>query len=418
MVRRLFRDYPGNLAVRLWDGNTLSFGTGAPDVCLSFRHPGPLRELVLFHDPMRLAEAYFRCAVDVEGNIYAALALKDHLQSLTLTTAEKLALLTRALLLDGTPSGDKSLPESGHRPLSIHASQTHSKSASREAIAYHYDVSDAFYRLWLDEQMVYSCAYFTDTIDSLDQAQRNKLDYICRKLRLRPGDHLLDIGCGWGALICWAAKYHGVRAYGITLSRNQYEYCLARINMEGLQDRVSVELKDYRDLRGVAKFDKIISVGMFEHVGTKNLPLYFGIAWNLLKPDGLFLNHGITHDREGWNSTVETRFINRYVFPDGELDTVGNVQRVQERSGFEILDVEAWRPHYVLTLRHWVRRLEDRKAEALRHVSETIYRVWHLYMAACALCFERGNIGVYQILSAKHGTWPPPVPLTRRDMYD
>jgi len=293
-------------------------------------------------------------------------------------------------------------------------SRKHSKALHRKAIAFHYDVSNEFYRLWLDEQMVYSCAYFNDPGESLDQAQRNKLDLICRKLRLKAGERLLDIGCGWGALICRAARHYGVRAHGITLSREQYEYTRNRIRDLGLEKQVTVELRDYRDLSNDAAFDKVSSIGMFEHVGLKNLPAYFRAVRQVLKPGGVFLNHGITDNDQSGNKTVGTEFIRRYVFPDGELDSVSNVQRVMERTGFEICDVEALRPHYALTLRHWVSRLEARQKEALEHVSEATYRVWRLYMAACALQFERGAIGVYQILAANRREGFVDVPLTRK----
>ncbi|MDT3706207.1 MAG: cyclopropane-fatty-acyl-phospholipid synthase family protein [Thiobacillus sp.] len=418
VVRRVLRGYPGNLAVRLWDGETLEIGGGPPDFTLVFRHPAVFRELILFRDPLRLAEAYFLEKVDIEGDLYAALRLKDHLQSMRLSAIEKAAFLSGALLLGNSANDGMDGASPGWRAsLSARLAGKHSRARDRQAIAFHYDVSNDFYRLWLDEQMVYSCAYFEEADDNLDQAQRNKLDHLCRKLRLKPGERLLDIGCGWGALIRWAAVHYGVEAHGITLSRNQYEYCLRQIAERGLQGRVSVELKDYRDMAGDAQFDKIVSVGMFEHVGIKNLPVYFGTAQRLLKPGGLFLNHGITHDSEGWQKSVSTQFINRYVFPDGELDTVSNAQRAMERAGFEILDVEALRPHYALTLRHWVRGLEAHREEALRHVSEPTYRVWRLYMAACALAFEEGSVGVYQILAARRTKGLNPVPLTRRDVY-
>jgi len=418
IVRRVFRDYQGSLAVRLWNGKMLTFGAGAADVTLVVRDPGLFRDLILFRDPLYLAEAYFQNRLDVEGDIYQALGLKDHLCSLALSASEKTAILFSALSLGGTLAATGEATSELRNARSLRRWSAHSKGANRLAIAFHYDVSNAFYQLWLDEQMIYSCAYFETPDDSLDQAQRNKLTHICRKLRLRPGEHLLDIGCGWGALIRWAAQHHGVRAHGITLSREQYAYGQAKIEEAGLQDQVTVELKDYRDLKGEAEYDKIASVGMFEHVGLKYLPRYFDVARRLLKPGGLFLNHGITQEREGWGNTVGTRFINRYVFPDGQLDTVGNVQRTMESTGFEILDVESLRPHYALTLRHWVQRLESCKAEALQLLPESVYRVWRLYMAACAVQFEQGDIGVHQILLASRDGGMATVPLTRRDLYD
>ena len=265
--------------------------------------------------------------------------------------------------------------------------------------------------------MVYSCAYFNDPNESLDQAQRNKLDHICRKLRLKAGERLLDIGCGWGALICWAAQQYGVSAHGITLSRQQHEYTRTKIRDLGLEKQVTVELRDYRDLPENAAFDKVSSIGMFEHVGLKNLPVYFRAVGRVLRPGGLFLNHGITDNEEGRQNTVGMEFIKRYVFPDGELDSVSNVQRVMERTGFDITYLEALRPHYALTLRHWVRRLEAQQKEVLAHVSEATYRVWRLYMAGCAAQFEQGAIGVYQILAANRQDGLVGLPLTRRDLH-
>lgn len=418
IVERIFRDYRGGICVRFWDGHTVSLGDRPPRFTLVFRDPRRFRDLVLFRDPLRLADAHFAGQVDIEGDIYEALCLKDHFQTLRLSAAEKAALAARALGLRGKvvrhAQGDPPIQPRDWRARFFHR---HSRETDRRAIAFHYDVSDEFYALWLDEQMVYSCAYFEHPEESLEQAQRNKLDHLCRKLRLKPGETLLDIGCGWGALVCRAARHYGVRAYGITLSRNQFEYARRKIREEGLDGQVQVELRDYRDLVAGERFDKIVSVGMFEHVGIRNLPLYFRTAHRLLKPGGLFLNHGITSDSEGWRKSVGTQFINRYVFPDSELETIGNVQREMERSRFEILDVEALRPHYALTLRHWVNRLQAHRDEALNHVDEATYRVWRLYMAACAFQFEEGGIGVYQILAAKRGGRPSPVPLTRRDLY-
>jgi cyclopropane-fatty-acyl-phospholipid synthase len=190
-----------------------------------------------------------------------------------------------------------------------------------------------------------------------------------------------------------------------------------RIDQAGLADRVSVELRDYRDLPGEMVYDKVASIGMFEHVGLKNLPVYFSTVHRLLKPHGLFLNHGITHDSEGWQRSVATEFINRYVFPDGQLDNISNIQHGMERARFEIADVEALRPHYALTLRHWVSRLERNHAVALQFVNEATYRVWRLYMAACALDFEAGGVGIYQVLASRRAEGAQPLPLTRRHLY-
>ena len=268
---------------------------------------------------------------------------------------------------------------------------------------------------------MYSCAYFHAADDTLEAAQRQKLDHICRKLRLRPGERLLDIGCGWGALVIWAAKHYGVHAHGITLSEAQLDEARRRIAAEGLADRITVELRDYRVLEGVGVYDKVSSVGMFEHVGLARLAQYNASVHRVLKPNGLFLNHGITHEEDGWERTVDTEFINRYVFPDGELDRVSNIQRRMEEASFEIHDVENLRMHYARTLRHWVDRLESHHEEALSHVSEATYRVWRLYMAASAIEFESGGTGIYQILASRRPDRRPydsPVPLTRRDLYD
>lgn len=420
IVRRLLRGYDGNLAIRLWCGETVRFSNYPPKCMLSIHDPRPLYEAALSCDPLRLVDGYFRGLIDIEGDIYVALSLRRHFESLKLSFVEK-AVLLKDLLTYAT-AGRNARLEIPSRVLQRSTrsclSGANSRRDNRTAVAFHYDVSNEFYRLWLDQNLVYSCAYFEAPDDNLDQAQRNKLEHICRKLRLKAREHLLDIGCGWGALICWAAKHHGVKAHGVTLSRRQYEFARERIRAENLGDRATVELCDYRDLAGAERFDKIVSVGMFEHVGLRNLPTYFGVAHRLLKPAGLFLNHGITSDEEGWPDTLSTRFINRYVFPDGELDTVSNVQRVMERGGFEIHDVEGLRQHYALTLRHWVRRLEQYKAQALLHISEDIYRVWRLYMAACALEFEAGGSSIYQILASRRAIGAPPVPLTRRDLYE
>lgn len=294
----------------------------------------------------------------------------------------------------------------------------HSIARDKKAIAHHYDVGNDFYRLFLGEEMVYSCAYFKRHGANLDEAQRDKLTHICRKLRLGRGEKLLDIGCGWGGLVIWAAKHFGVEARGITLSQNQFEYAHERIECEGLGELCGVELRDYREVEGEGIFDKIVSVGMFEHVGLKNLPVYFGAAHRLLKEKGLFLNHGITTDWRDSGKDVGKKFVNTFVFPDGELTNISEVGRQMERAGFEIIDVESLRTHYAKTLEHWVRNLEKNEEKARALVPEKIYRIWRLYMAGSAFGFEKGNINVYQILVSKHSVpGLPRVPLTRGDLY-
>ena len=293
----------------------------------------------------------------------------------------------------------------------------HTKTENQAAIAFHYDVSNAFYALWLDKSMVYSCAYFELVHNSLEQAQFAKLDHICKKLMLKAGDKFLDIGCGWGALVLHAAKHYGVIARGVTISQQQFTYARQCIEQAGLQNRVTVDLCDYRDIKGEAYFDKIASVGMFEHVGLKNLSIYFSCVNQLLKPGGLFLNHGITHDVEGWQKTLSTEFINRYIFPDGQLDTVSNISRKMEHANFEIADCESLRAHYALTLRQWILRLEQHHDEILKTVNESTYRIWRLYMAASALEFEGGELGIYQILAVKRNVGLTALPLTRQHLY-
>ena len=419
VVERVFRGYTGSLGVRLWDGIVFSLGRDSPLATIVVHTPKLLRDLAWRSDPLRHAEAYFFGEIDVEGNLYALLTQKTHLQSLTVSIHDRLSLFFTAFFSHGDSAFFRHDNASVRWSKSLRAgvSHQHSKALNREAIAFHYDASNEFYRLWLDQQMVYSCAYFNDPDESLDQARRNKLDHICRKLRLKAGERFFDIGCGWGALVCRAAQHYGARAHGITLSRRQYEYAHNKIRELGLEKQVTVELLDYRDLPDAAAFDKVASIGMFEHVGLKNLPTYFRVVRRVLKPGGLFLNHGITNDEEGWQKTVGAEFINRYVFPDGELDSVSNVQRVMERTGFEICDVEALRHRYALTLRHWVSRLEAQRKEALAHLSEARYRVCRLYMAACALQFEQGSIGIYQILAANRREGFVDVPLTRHDIY-
>ena len=419
IVKQLLHNFQGAIALRLWNGAQYVFGDTVPKFTLVVRDPAVLRKLVLKRNPITLVDAYFRGLVDFEGDLYAGLRLKPYLQKLSLPVRSRAALVWDALRLPAKTTADAVIAAVGKLDsLDANEAHKHSRLSDRAAISFHYDVSNAFYKLWLDEQMVYSCAYFESPDNSLEQAQRNKLEHVCRKLRLKPGERFLDIGCGWGAMVCWAAKNYGVKAHGITLSQRQFDYASERVKSLGLQDLVSLEMRDYRDLEGEAVYDKISSIGMFEHVGLVNLPVYNATVMRLLRPGGLFLNHGITHDEEGWHPTLDAEFINRYVFPGGELDTISNILRGMELATFEIHDVENLRIHYAMTLREWVKRLEANHDAALNYVSEDAYRVWRFYMAACAMEFEAEGTGIYQVLASKRGSSTLPVPLSRKDLYD
>ncbi len=287
----------------------------------------------------------------------------------------------------------------------------HSHARDAAQIQFHYDVSDDFYKLWLDPRSVYSCAYYADAAMLLPQAQEAKLEHICRKLCLKPGERFLDVGAGWGGLLLWAAEHHGVNATGITLSRNQHAHVNRLIEAKGLQGRVRMELRDYRDLDDAAQFDKIASVGMFEHVGRANMPAYFNKICGLLKPGGLVMNHGITSgglDNEQLGAGMGD-FIEKYIFPGGELLHVSHVLREMSLAGLEMVDTENLRPHYARTLWAWSDALEAQLDEAHRVLAATgdakraeqVLRAYRLYLAGSAMSFERGWISLHQMLAAR-----------------
>lgn len=405
IISIVLADYRGNIAIRLWDGTLAQGHHGAP-CTLVFKEPGALRDLILHRNLLRLADCYLTGSVDVEGDLESLFDLRSHLGNLEISFTTRLHLLRQALRL---PKLNRhGFIRNCRAKLTAHRN-------SRASIAHHYDVSNDFYRIWLDPEMVYSCAYYRNNNESLARAQQDKLDYLCRKLRLEPGQTLLDIGCGWGALALWAARHYGVQVHGITLSQAQQQLAQERVRAAGLDLQVRIELLDYRDLPEDAQYDRVVSVGMFEHVGVRNFPTYFGAVRRVLKPDGLFLNHGITSET-GWQRTPLTRFMNRYIFPDGELARISDVTDAMERAGFEPLDVECLRRHYVLTLRHWVQALEAGRHEAIACSGEVTYRLWRLYMAGCAYYFDEGSIGLHQVLvGQKHQQQP--VPLRRDDLY-
>jgi cyclopropane-fatty-acyl-phospholipid synthase len=378
----------------------------------------------------RLAEAFIRDDVDVEGDLEAAAAVMVPLAERLRSPTRLVRLAALALRLP-SGSGGVVTGEASRRPWDLWRrlgrGARHTRGRDAQAIRYHYDVGNDFYALWLDEHRTYSCAYFANGEENLEVAQVAKFELICRKLRLGPGEHLLDIGCGWGGLLIHAARHHGVHGVGITLSEAQAELARERVEHAGLRDRCRIEVRDYRDLAG-AEFDKVASVGMFEHVGRANLPTYFAAARRLVRPGGLFLNHGIislddARDQRGaaapqarlWGGG---RFIDRYVFPDGELVPLASAIGAAEAAGFETRDVESLREHYAETLRLWVRRLERRSDEARALVGDATLRVWRLYMAASAHAFQTARIGIVQMLLARPTTEGQCChPRTRADLY-
>ncbi|MGB7971096.1 MAG: cyclopropane-fatty-acyl-phospholipid synthase family protein [Candidatus Deferrimicrobiaceae bacterium] len=408
----LFADcHPRNFAVRLWDGTVYKPETGRkPVFTLVINRPGAFRRMFSRISDLSLGESYIHGDFDVEGDFESAFALEEYLGGLRLGVADRLFCARQMVKL---PSDDR--PLAGRRADGL-SGAPHSPGRDREAVRYHYDVSNDFFALWLDRRMVYSSAYFTEPGEELEAAQEGKLDYICRKLRLRHGERLLDIGCGWGGLIVYAAKTRGVEAVGITLSRPQAQLAAARIREEGLTGRCRVEVKDYREVDAPEHFDKIASVGMFEHVGESRMTEYFGRAWRLLRPGGVFLNHGIAR-HASLSIPPGPYFSDHYVFPDGDLIPVSATLRAAESCGFEVRDVESLREHYLFTLRHWIRRLEARYEEARRATDEVTCRVWRLYLNAAAYRFRMGVYNVYQSLFVKPDGGRSGLPLSRADWY-
>ena len=428
VVAELFGPAPErDFAVRYWDGAVEPGRQTPAPFTFRLERPGALRRMLLPPNELSIIEAYLSGDVDIEGRVEDAATLGDAINR-RVRSAGRLASIVRHVL--ALPKGDG--VDAVRAARAEHSVERvggqHEKARDRAAVQYHYDVGNDFYSLWLDERMVYSCAYFETPETSLDDAQLAKLDLVCRKLRLRPGERLLDVGCGWGAMILHAARKYGVTASGITLSENQAKLARERIAAAGLSDRVKVEIRDYRDLPDGESFDKISSIGMVEHVGIAKLPVYFAALHRALAPRGLLLNHGIVSlgaaRPKSWRDRLEARlwkrnaFIEQYVFPDGQLVPLQSVISAAEGAGFETRDAESLREHYAMTLRHWTARLTANAARAIAIAGERRYRVWRLYMAASAHAFATGSINVVQTLLAKRdGSGRAGVPLTREDLY-
>lgn len=421
-LARLF-PAPRHFDVRLWDGTVLP-AQGASTFTLVLNAPGSLRRMFRVPLALSLGEAYVRGDFDLEGEVWAAApgvqAYRDAVRSIG-DVRRLLALWRR-------------LPKDDRDDAAVESARLQSREGSRawdvEGIRYHYDAGNDFYQLFLGRRMLYSCAYFPTGGEDLDAAQERKLEHICRKLRLRPGQRLLDVGCGWGGLVIYAAERFGVRALGVTLSREQHALATERIREAGLRERVQVRIQDYRDLRE-EPFDAVASVGMFEHVGRARLPEYFAHVYGLLKPGGLFLNHGIGGRRApapGARRAAErmlterlvgdAEFRRRYIFPTGGLVTVSEANLAAEQAGFEVRDVENLREHYARTLRLWAQGLDAHRDEAVRIGGMAMYRLRRIHLGVAAWQFEAGQLTLNQTLLAKLDGGRASVPWSRADLYD
>ncbi|MCP3714227.1 cyclopropane-fatty-acyl-phospholipid synthase family protein [Paraburkholderia sp. CNPSo 3281] len=383
-------DLPARLV--LWSGQQYDFGHfAAPQVTLKVNSASAL-PLLLTPSLDNLGEAYVKGKIDIEGKLADIINISYLLARNTVTSAGKLARVRRYF--------------------------THSKSTDKRAIQYHYDVSNEFYKLWLDENLVYSCAYFENGDEDLATAQLKKIDHILTKIQVKAGHTLLDIGCGWGALVLRAAQKFGARCVGVTLSQNQFDLATARVKAAGLEDRIEIRLQDYRDIQG--QFDRITSVGMFEHVGRKNLSGYFRKVHDLLADDGVAMNHGITSSdaESGETALGGGEFIDRYVFPDGELPHIGLALQAAQHGGLEAVDVESLRRHYAHTLDLWAENFEARAEEAKQLVDDEKFRIWRVYLAGCAYAFEHDDVSIFQIVCRKAGRSATTLPWSRRYMYE
>ncbi len=380
------------LRVEAWDGS--STGPGDAPTTIVLRSPDALRRILAAPGELGFARAYIAGDLRLEGSIFDVLELRDRMTEPRLSPRHIFAVVR----LLGSELRPPPPPETEFTPRG----RRHGRGRDRASVSYHYDVSNDFYAAFLGETLTYSCAVFEDGEQGLDQAQHNKFELICRKLDLRPGMRLLDVGCGWGGMVMHAARHHGVSAVGVTLSVDQAALALDRVRRAGLDNIVEVRLQDYRDVND-EPFDAVSSIGMFEHVGRARVEEYFGHLRSRLRDGGRLLNHAISRPRHQRSRLPRRSFVNRYVFPDGELHEVGTVITAMAESGFETRHVESLREHYARTLRHWVTNLEANWDSAVAAAGPLRARAWRLYMAGSALNFEANRTGVHQVLGIATG---------------
>jgi cyclopropane-fatty-acyl-phospholipid synthase len=420
LATKAHQDLELSFGLRLWDGSFIPAGWSPSALSIAIADEGAIAGFLRAPNVVSLANLWAAKRIDIlNGTIFDLVSRRPKIPTRQLRRAldKSLAIRTALSFLFVSRGGPWPLGAVGKDRESDGTAE-----ANKKNIAHHYDVSNAFYEMWLDKEMVYTCSYFHDWSDDLDKTQIQKLDMVCRKLRLKPGESMLDMGCGWGALSCYAAQNYGVTAYGVTLSEQQVAYANEKIKRLGLSDRVTIECKDYALVEGKARFDKVAAIGMLEHVGIENFPTYFKTVDRVLKPGGLFLHHAIT--RPGKSRAARTgkkradfAALTRYIFPGGELDYIGRTVTNLELHGFEIHDVEGWREHYQRTCRMWHDRLLARYDDACAEVGEVTTRIWLAYLAACSITFERNNAGLYQTLASKRVKGPAGLPPTRADLY-
>lgn len=379
------------VAFRAFDGSTA--GPSDAEVALELRNPRGAQYIATAPSQLGLARAYVSGDLEIVGDPYVALSRLYPIDTSHIGLKEK-AKLAKSLLpyVLSRPT-----PPPQERRLS---GRRHSKNRDADAIQHHYDVSNLFYSWVLGPSMAYTCAVFPNEHASLEVAQETKFDLVCRKLGLQPGMKLLDVGCGWGGMVRHAVKNYGVTAIGVTLSEQQAAYAQAAIERDGIGHRAEVRFSDYRDLPET-DFDAVSSIGLTEHIGRANYPAYFSFLYGKLKPEGRMLNHTITRPNDDEPSHYNDSFINRYVFPDGELSGPGHIMSTMNAAGFEIRHQENLREHYALTLKHWCENLETHWDEAVAEAGEGTARVWRLYMAASRMGFDLNTIQLHQMLGVK-----------------